>query len=438
MIERLADDHRQCPAAGRGPGRAGRNRIRRGHRPAGAGSPRPGAGPHELRAVQGPRRPGRVPRRPQGSRGPDGRVSPRRGPRRDPPRRQGGGHRRRSCRRRVTSCASMAGRIGHAGGRPKLNLDAFPLSRPAPAPDAGPLDATFYDLVEANFRRSIIAHPDAATFLGIHTEDHRLPDGTREAVEEQVGQARAAARDDRGDRSCGALGRGSLRAGHRAAQPAPRAVRPRGARIWERRSTAIDGIGDPLFGLFARDFAPLDGAPRLDHQPAGGDPPIPGRAPESGDGAAGPAVAGARARIGGRDARLLRRAGRRRRPACPRPSSAAWPPRPSKPRSAVADYEASCAARWPRRSTAGRSAASATTSSSSRRAFDGLDADRILEIGYEQLDLQRSRAHGGRPRDRSGRRRGDGDRPPEARPSGHLRRGARRHIARRCSGRGAT
>ena len=48
-------------------------------------------------------------------------------------------------------------------------------------PDAGPLDERFYDLVEANFRRSIIAHPDAATFIGIHTEDHRLPNGSRDA-----------------------------------------------------------------------------------------------------------------------------------------------------------------------------------------------------------------------------------------------------------------
>ena len=31
-----------------------------------------------------------------------------------------------------------------------------------------------------------------------------------------------------------------------------------GQRLWERRSTAMDGMGDPLFGLFARDFAPLD------------------------------------------------------------------------------------------------------------------------------------------------------------------------------------
>src|SRR5436190_13483125 len=28
-------------------------------------------------------------------------------------------------------------------------------------------------------------------------------------------------------------------------------------RVWERRSTAMDGVGDALFAVFARDFAPL-------------------------------------------------------------------------------------------------------------------------------------------------------------------------------------
>ena len=44
-------------------------------------------------------------------------------------------------------------------------------------------------------------------------------------------------------------------------------------RIWERRSTAMDGVGDPLFALFARDFAPLEErldaiASRLEATPA--------------------------------------------------------------------------------------------------------------------------------------------------------------------------
>ena len=112
--------------------------------------------------------------------------------------------------------------------------------------------------MEANFRRSIVAHPDAATFLGIHTEDQRLPDGTREAIEDQVAQARA----HRG--AIEALDPAGLSAEVRFERDIE--VHNLGLelfdleeqRLWERRSTAMDGIGDPLFGLFARNFAPLE------------------------------------------------------------------------------------------------------------------------------------------------------------------------------------
>src|SRR4029077_2866633 len=61
-------------------------------------------------------------------------------------------------------------------------LDDLALSRPEPAPDRGPLDDGFYDLVESRFRRIVRDHPDFATFIGIHTEDHRLGSGERDAV----------------------------------------------------------------------------------------------------------------------------------------------------------------------------------------------------------------------------------------------------------------
>jgi len=125
-------------------------------------------------------------------------------------------------------------------------------------PDAGPLDERFYDLVEANFRRSIIAHPDAATFIGIHTEDHRLPDGSRDAVEEQITQARA---------HLGVI-EALDPAGLSPAVQFERDIETHSVRlelfdleqhrVWAQRSTAMDGIGDPLFALFARNFAPLE------------------------------------------------------------------------------------------------------------------------------------------------------------------------------------
>ena len=56
------------------------------------------------------------------------------------------------------------------------------LSRPAPAPDARPLDGQFYDLVETRFRRLLRENPVLATYAGVHTEDDRLGDGNRDSV----------------------------------------------------------------------------------------------------------------------------------------------------------------------------------------------------------------------------------------------------------------
>jgi uncharacterized protein (DUF885 family) len=268
-------------------------------------------------------------------------------------------------------------------------FDAFPLSRPAPASDAGPLDERFYDLVEANFRRSIVAHPNAATFLGIHTEDRRLPDGTRAAIEEQVSRTRA---------HLGAID---------ALDPAGLSAEVRferdiethnlrlelfdleEQRLWERRSTAIDGIGDPLFGLIARNFAPLEerldsitgrleAIPRFlaEHQTRSNVPQVrmwqefelesARQMPPFFEEivAAGHVLA---------EPEQRRLAGAAERAAI-----------------ALTDYQEflrgtldTAVDSWP----LGRERYDELVA---RRAFDGLDADRILQIGWEQLSLQRA------------------------------------------------
>jgi uncharacterized protein (DUF885 family) len=131
------------------------------------------------------------------------------------------------------------------------------LSRPAPALDRGPLDDRFYDLVEMRFRRIVRDHPDFATFMGIHTEDHRLADGEREAVIGEIAAERAhlaavEAIDPTGLSAMARLER-DLEIHNVRRDLFDQDVQ----RIWERRSTALDGVGDPLFALFARDFAPL-------------------------------------------------------------------------------------------------------------------------------------------------------------------------------------
>jgi uncharacterized protein (DUF885 family) len=131
------------------------------------------------------------------------------------------------------------------------------LPRPVAQPSEGPLDGKFWDLVEADFRRSLVRHPMLATFIGIHDHDDQLDDGSRDGVEQDIAEAQ------------------QLLAGLVAIDPAGLSESVRFERdlaihnvkrelfnanvhrVWERRSTAMDGVGDGLFSIFARDFAPL-------------------------------------------------------------------------------------------------------------------------------------------------------------------------------------
>jgi uncharacterized protein (DUF885 family) len=152
-------------------------------------------------------------------------------------------------------------------------LDDLALPRPAPADDRGPLDDRFYDLVEARFRRIVRDHPDFATFIGIHTEDHRLANGERDAVLGEIAAERAhlvaVEAIDLAGLSAEARFERDLEVHNVRRDLFDSEVQ----RLWERRSTALDGVGDPLFALFARDFAPLEErldaiASRLEAAPA--------------------------------------------------------------------------------------------------------------------------------------------------------------------------
>ena len=70
-------------------------------------------------------------------------------------------------------------------------LRGVDLPRPEPAADKGPLDTRFYDLVEARVRRVFVDNPVYASLFGIHTEDHRLGDGSRDAVLQEIADDRA-------------------------------------------------------------------------------------------------------------------------------------------------------------------------------------------------------------------------------------------------------
>ncbi len=134
---------------------------------------------------------------------------------------------------------------------------AAPLPRPAPAATPGPLDDAFYDLVETRFVRLIRDNPVLGTALGLHQDDDLLGDGSREAVLAELAADRehlaaveaidpeALSAEARFEREL------ELHNVHRAIFDADV------LRLWERRSFALDLVGDGLFLLFARDHAPL-------------------------------------------------------------------------------------------------------------------------------------------------------------------------------------
>jgi uncharacterized protein (DUF885 family) len=129
--------------------------------------------------------------------------------------------------------------------------------RPQSTPTPGLLDDKFWDLVEADFRSMMARHPIYATYLGIHDYDGELGDASRDAVEQDIADTHRHLREIE------ALDPAML-------SESVRLERELGLhnfrrelfdsevhRVWERRSTAMDGVGDALFSIFARDFAPL-------------------------------------------------------------------------------------------------------------------------------------------------------------------------------------
>jgi uncharacterized protein (DUF885 family) len=140
--------------------------------------------------------------------------------------------------------------------------DALILPRPAAAPHPGPLDDRLYDLVEARFRRLLRDNPILATDVGVHDHDDELGDGGRETLLAELAADRQHLADVQ------ALDPAGLSATARFERDLEmhnlrRAIFDTDElRIWERRSLALDTVGDGLFLLFARDHAPL--AERLD------------------------------------------------------------------------------------------------------------------------------------------------------------------------------
>jgi uncharacterized protein (DUF885 family) len=123
-------------------------------------------------------------------------------------------------------------------------------------------DRRFATLVRSHFEDLVEHEPVLATYLGIHELDDRLGDMSRDAhlgliAAERRYLADLEATDPTGLSEANRLEREMAILGAR------RAIFDEEVhRTWERRVTAGEGLGDALFLLFARDFAPF--SDRLD------------------------------------------------------------------------------------------------------------------------------------------------------------------------------
>ncbi len=131
------------------------------------------------------------------------------------------------------------------------------LTRPAPAPDAGPLDQDLYDLVEERFRRIVRDNPIVATYLGIHSEDERLGDGTRDAVLAELDADRHHLAAVEALDPAGLSDEARFERDLEIHNVRRSIFDTDELRNWERGAHGINDAGDAIFLLFARDFAPL-------------------------------------------------------------------------------------------------------------------------------------------------------------------------------------
>jgi uncharacterized protein (DUF885 family) len=135
-------------------------------------------------------------------------------------------------------------------------LEDVVLTRPA-AGRPGPLDERLFDLVEERFRRLIRDNPVLGTYVGIHTEDDRLGDGSRDAVVGELADEKAHLAAIEAIEPAGLSQLGRLERDLEIHNLRRVIFDTEVVRTWERRSTALDTIGDALFLIFAQDFAPL-------------------------------------------------------------------------------------------------------------------------------------------------------------------------------------
>ena len=136
-------------------------------------------------------------------------------------------------------------------------LRGVDLPRPDPAPDEGPLDTRFYDLVETRVRRLFADNPVFASLFGIHAEDHRLGDASRDAVLQEIADDRAHLAAIEALDVDGLSGTVRFERDLEIHNLNLSLFEADEVRSWERAGTAAGVIGDALFLLFARGAKPI-------------------------------------------------------------------------------------------------------------------------------------------------------------------------------------
>jgi uncharacterized protein (DUF885 family) len=119
-------------------------------------------------------------------------------------------------------------------------------------------DARFDRTIDRWFRDQLAMHPEAATFLGIHDRDADLPPGGRDAIDEDVAFYRRAIDELSGIDASELSSERALDRDLAIHQARLGVFWLTEYRPWAGASNAAEHIGEALFPLFTRDFAPLN------------------------------------------------------------------------------------------------------------------------------------------------------------------------------------
>ncbi|MEO8274501.1 MAG: DUF885 domain-containing protein, partial [Chloroflexota bacterium] len=140
---------------------------------------------------------------------------------------------------------------------PDRSFGGVALTRATPALIPGPLDDQLYDLVETRFRRVVTEQPTMATYLGIHTWDDQMGDPSRDHMLADIDANRAHLAAIKAIDAAGLSPEARFERDLEAHHVALTVYRAEHVRTWERRSNGASALSDALFPLFTRDFAPL-------------------------------------------------------------------------------------------------------------------------------------------------------------------------------------